>query len=249
MPNTASGSARRTAPTSRRSIRCRTCRCLRRPGGHGARRDFAARPRASTRPRRCARVPPPPPFGARPDTTAARPRRCQPEGVVTPDGVLVTAGPPPVLAIPRPREAGACPAHPDLQHRGRDPRHVPPRAAPRRPGPGPGGRPARAPGHHPRQPFAAAARAALHHPGRPRPPRSSPDPAGTETGTDTSASPNAVARSLVPGSAPRQHGNPDRQRGAPRAPGARRGDRGRRRRARPVDPLQRRRGPRRHPAQ
>jgi hypothetical protein len=58
------------------------------------------------------RVPPPPPFGARPDTTAAGLVVATPDGVVTPDGVLVTAGPPPVLSIPRPREQALPPRTP-----------------------------------------------------------------------------------------------------------------------------------------
>lgn len=52
-----------------------------------------------------ARVPPPPPFGERPQTNAAGLVVATPEGVVTPDGVRVTAGSPPVLPIPRPGEA------------------------------------------------------------------------------------------------------------------------------------------------
>jgi hypothetical protein len=51
------------------------------------------------------RVPPPPPFGERPQTNAAGLVVATPEGVVTPDGVRVTAGSPPVLPIPRPAEA------------------------------------------------------------------------------------------------------------------------------------------------
>jgi hypothetical protein len=51
-----------------------------------------------------SRVPPPPPFGERPATTAAGLVVATPEGVVTPDGVRVTAGSPPVLPIPRPVE-------------------------------------------------------------------------------------------------------------------------------------------------
>jgi hypothetical protein len=51
------------------------------------------------------RIPSPPPFGANPGRTAAGLVEATPEGVITPDGVLVTAGTPPVQAIPRPREA------------------------------------------------------------------------------------------------------------------------------------------------
>jgi hypothetical protein len=57
-------------------------------------------------------VPPPPPFGSRPETTARGLVAATAEGVVTPDGVLVTAGPPPVQAIPRPREAAPPPRTP-----------------------------------------------------------------------------------------------------------------------------------------
>jgi hypothetical protein len=51
------------------------------------------------------RIPPPPPFGTSPARTAEGLVEATPEGVITPDGVLVTAGTPPVQAIPRPREA------------------------------------------------------------------------------------------------------------------------------------------------
>jgi len=51
------------------------------------------------------RIPSPPPFGTSPARTAAGLVAATPEGVITPDGVLVTAGTPPVQAIPRPREA------------------------------------------------------------------------------------------------------------------------------------------------
>jgi hypothetical protein len=57
-------------------------------------------------------VPPPPPFGAEIETDAAGLVAATAEGVITPDGVLVTAGPPPVTAIPRPREEAATPRTP-----------------------------------------------------------------------------------------------------------------------------------------
>lgn len=50
-------------------------------------------------------VPPPPPFGAVSPSRAARLTEPTPEGVVTAAGVRVTAGQPPVLAIPRPDAA------------------------------------------------------------------------------------------------------------------------------------------------
>jgi len=58
------------------------------------------------------RVPAPPPFGAQPETTSAGLVAPTPEGVITPDGVLVTAGPPPVQAVPRPREEALPPRTP-----------------------------------------------------------------------------------------------------------------------------------------
>lgn len=51
------------------------------------------------------RMPSPPPFGSSPARTAGGLVEATPEGVITPDGVLVTAGTPPVQSIPRPREA------------------------------------------------------------------------------------------------------------------------------------------------
>jgi hypothetical protein len=50
------------------------------------------------------RIQPPPPFGEIPRTTADGLVEPTPDGVVTPDGVLVIAGSPPRTAIPRPRE-------------------------------------------------------------------------------------------------------------------------------------------------
>ncbi|MCU4653768.1 hypothetical protein N8I71_13065 [Roseibacterium sp. SDUM158016] len=60
------------------------------------------------------RIPPPPPFGTSPATDASGLVAATPEGVVTPDGVLVTAGPPPVAAIPRPREVDLPPPAPSF---------------------------------------------------------------------------------------------------------------------------------------
>lgn len=58
------------------------------------------------------RVPAPPPFGTQPETTSAGLVAPTPEGVMTPDGVRVTAGPPPVQAVPRPREEALPPRTP-----------------------------------------------------------------------------------------------------------------------------------------
>jgi hypothetical protein len=58
------------------------------------------------------RMPVPPPFGARPPTDASGLVAPTVEGVVTPDGVRVTAGPPPVQSIPRPREQALPPRTP-----------------------------------------------------------------------------------------------------------------------------------------
>lgn len=50
------------------------------------------------------RFPPPPAFGAEFDLTASGLISPTPEGVLTPEGAFVIAGPPPFAAVPRPRE-------------------------------------------------------------------------------------------------------------------------------------------------
>jgi hypothetical protein len=203
------------------------------PAVDGARRDFPALARGSTRPRRCARVPPPPPFGARPETTARGPRRGHRRRRGHARRRPRHRGPAAGSGHPRPREEAPAPAHPDLQHRGRDPRHLPPRAAPRRSGRGPGTDAPGAPGRSP-APASRRSRAPCNPPpsgghGRLALPirhRTRDKRNGDGRNRRQRERRRPLPRS---GGASRQHGNPRRQRGATRAAGgASNGDRSRR---------------------